>query len=202
MPISVSSRPATPALVCATAFACAALFHAPADAQTLVAAAKSSKARRIAPPPKKPLPETVVPDANGEQISAAEMVFYGHYECEFNQVVDILPSPKHAHYVDVKHGKGAWLMRPVLSSTGAIRLEDLLNETLMVQIASKSMLLNVKTGHRIVDACISPKQRELMEAARAAKAADAAAAAASGVAPAPTPAPLLGPSPAASSSTS
>ena len=36
-------------------------------------------------------------------------------------------------------------MKPVLSSTGAIRLEDVRGETLMVQIASKSMLLNVKT---------------------------------------------------------
>jgi len=46
-------------------------------------------------------------------------------------------------------------------------------ETLLVQIAAKSMLLNVKTGHRIVDDCISPKQRELNEAAKAAKAASA-----------------------------
>ena len=62
-------------------------------------------------------------------------------------------------------------MKPVLSSTGAIRLEDVRGETLMVQIAAKSMLLNVKTGHRIVDDCISPKQHELIEAAKAAKAA-------------------------------
>ena len=43
-------------------------------------------------------------------------------------------------------------------------LEDVKGETLMVQIASKSMLLNVKTRHRIVDACISQRQRELLEA--------------------------------------
>jgi hypothetical protein len=42
----------------------------------------------------------------------------------------------------------------------------------MVQIASKSMLLNVKTRHRIVDACISPRQRELLEAAKTSKPAD------------------------------
>jgi len=45
-----------------------------------------------------------------------------------------------------------------------------------VQIASKSMLLNVKTAQRIIDDCVSPKQRELIEAARAAKAAQLAAA--------------------------
>ena len=62
-------------------------------------------------------------------------------------------------------------MKPVLSATGAIRLEDVRGETLMVQIASKSMLLNVKTAQRIVDDCVSPKQRELMAEAKAAKAA-------------------------------
>ena len=62
-------------------------------------------------------------------------------------------------------------MKPVLSGTGAIRLEDVRGETLMVQIASKSMLLNVKTAQRIVDDCISPKQRELIAEAKAAKAA-------------------------------
>ena len=58
------------------------------------------------------------------------------------------------------------LMKPVLSSTGAVRLEDVKGTTLMVQIASKSMLLNVKTGTRLVDECVCPKQRELIEAAR------------------------------------
>ena len=88
------------------------------------------------------------------------MVYYGKYECEFNQTVDIEQSPKYSAYVTVKHGKGEWLMKPVLSSTGAIRLEDVRGETLMVQIASKSMLLNTMTARRIVDDCISPKQRE------------------------------------------
>ncbi len=78
----------------------------------------------------------------------------------------------------MKHGKADYLMKPVLSSTGAIRLEDVRGDTLMVQISSKSMLLNVKTAQRIVDDCVSPKQRELIEQARVAKAAAAAASAA------------------------
>ena len=45
----------------------------------------------------------------------------------------------------------------------------------MVQIASKSMLLNVKSAQRIVDDCVSPKQRELIAEAKAAKAAAEAA---------------------------
>ena len=76
-------------------------------------------------------------------------------------------------------------MRPVLSTTGAVRLEDVKGETLMVQIATKSMLLNVKTARRIVDECVSARQRELIAEATAAKAAEAAASAAGQAASAP-----------------
>ena len=158
-----------PALV-ALALLAAGAATLPAAAQTAPAKAKApAKAVRKAAP----MAEVPVPDAAPDQVKAAEMVYYGKYDCEFNQNINILQSVKHSGYVDVKDGKSDWLMKPVLSTTGAIRLEDVKGETLMVQISSKSMLLNVKTGHRIVDDCISPKQRELNEAAKAAKAASA-----------------------------
>ena len=128
-----------------------------------------------------------IPAASAEQVDAAERVYYGVYDCEFNQTIQIVASAKHASYVDIKHGKAEYLMKPVLSSTGAIRLEDVRGETLMVQISAKSMLLNVKTARRLVDDCISPKQRELNEAARVAKA-EAVTAAAAASAAAATPA--------------
>jgi hypothetical protein len=112
------------------------------------------------------LSKVKLPEATPDQEKAAERVYYGAYECEFNQNVKILASNAHHFYVDVKHGKTTWLMKPVLSTTGAVRLEDAKGETLMVQVASKSLLLNVKTRRRIVDACISPRQRELLEAAK------------------------------------
>lgn len=117
--------------------------------------------------------------ATAEQVSAAEQVYYGVYDCEFKQTVAISKSARFPAYVDLHHGKVAYIMKPVLSSTGAIRLEDIRGETLMVQISSKSMLLNVKTAQRIVDDCVSPRQRELIDAARAANAAAVASAAAS-----------------------
>jgi hypothetical protein len=116
-----------------------------------------------------------VADASPDQVKAAELVYYGAYDCEFNQNVHVVQSPKYPAYADVKFGRETWLMKPVLSSTGAIRLEDVRGETLMVQIASKSMLLNVKAGKRLVDECLSPKQHELVDAAKAAKAAAEAA---------------------------
>lgn len=141
-------------------------------------AAESGKARPAARSAHKPAPAAAVfavPDATAEQVKAAELVYYGSYDCEFQQTVSIAQSPKHSGYVDVKFGKGDWLMKPVLSSTGAIRLEDVRGETLMVQIASKSMLLNVKTAHRLVDECVCPKQRELVAEAKSAKASGEAA---------------------------
>jgi len=120
-----------------------------------------------------------------EQIDAAGRVYYGAYECEFNQSVTIAKSEKHPAYADVRSGKSTWLMRPVLSTTGAVRLEDVKGETLMVQIATKSMLLNVKTARRIVDECVSARQRELIAEAKAAKAAEVAASAAGQAASAP-----------------
>ncbi len=133
--------------------------------------AATAKAARAAKKPVAKAVEVAPADASAEQIEAADKVFYGAYDCEFNQKVDIEKNAKHAAYVDVKAGKSLWTMKPVLSSTGAIRLEDIKGETLMVQISSKSMLLNVKSAQRIVDDCVSPKQRELIAEAKAAKAA-------------------------------
>ena len=137
-----------------------------------------SKAAKKAPAKVDTGPAAAAP----EQIEAAERVYYGKYDCEFKQTVDIEKDTKHPAYVDVKHGKASWIMKPVLSSTGAIRLEDVKGETLMVQIANKSMLLNVKTARRIIDDCVSPKQRELIEAAKVAKAAADSASAPAGAA--------------------
>ena len=52
-------------------------------------------------------------------------------------------------------------MKPVISSTGALRLEDVRAETLFIQIRNKSMLMNQKTGQRLVDGCVHPKQQAM-----------------------------------------
>lgn len=167
----------TPFLRCAPALAALivsafALAPAVAAEPTKPAAKPAAKtARKAAPAPV----AFAVPDAQPDQVKAAELVYYGAYDCEFQQSVNVVQSPKHPAYVDVKFGSGAWLMKPVLSSTGAIRLEDVRGETLMVQISSKSMLLNVKAGKRLVDDCVSPKQRELIAEAKAARASGEAA---------------------------
>ncbi|HEY4066587.1 MAG TPA: hypothetical protein VGM74_06810 [Burkholderiaceae bacterium] len=153
-------------LAVATAFGLLSALPA-AMAQTAAPAKPVAKKAVKAAPKKAAAAKPVVdltPAAGPEQVDAATRVFYGMYECELGDKVEVIADAKHPSYVEVKHVKADYTMKPVLSSTGAIRLEDVKGETLMVQIAAKSMLLNTKTGHRIVDACVSPKQREMMDA--------------------------------------
>jgi hypothetical protein len=116
--------------------------------------------------PKKPLrrapapPPLVLPPAGGEQFAAAALTYFGDYACEFNQSLQISLNPRFDGYVDVRFGKQLHTMKPTLSSTGAIRLEDVRGRLLLVQIAQKSMLLDVKAGHRLVDDCVHEKQAE------------------------------------------
>lgn len=158
-------------LLATLAVVVAGALIAPADADAASKRSRSSaKASKKTPPPV----EMPVATADADQVKAAELVYYGKYECEFKQALDIEQSTKHVAYAEVKLGKSIWLMKPVLSSTGAVRLEDVKGETLMVQIASKSMVLNIKSAQRIVDDCVSERQRELVEASKASPALGAA----------------------------
>jgi hypothetical protein len=146
-----------------------------AIAQTTAAKPAAKAAPKAAKKAPAKAAEPMLAAATPEQVDAAARVYYGAYQCEFKETIDISESSKYPSYVELKHGKNEYLMKPVFSSTGAVRLEDVHGETLMVQIASKSMLLNVKTAHRIVDDCVSPKQREIVEAAKMAKMQEASA---------------------------
>ena len=92
----------------------------------------ATAAKPVGKSARKPPAQPSLPQALPEQIDAAGRVYYGAYECEFNQSVTIAKSEKHAAYVDVRSGKSTWLMKPVLSKTGVVRLEDVKGETLMV----------------------------------------------------------------------
>ncbi len=192
-------RSATAALIL-----CAAL---PAFAQTAPAkpaakpapkaAAKAAPAKKAPPPP----PEPVLVDADEAQLAAAERAYLGDYACEFKETVLIEKHPKVAGYINVTWKKQVFTMKPVLSSTGALRLEDVTGRTLMIQIANKSMLLDTKIGQRLIDDCVHPEQLKLIEAAKAAKIndpeAEAAESARSGLGITPTAAEPAEPAPAA-----
>lgn len=159
------------ALVLCAALPALAQTPPPKPAAKPVAAKVTPKpvAAKKAPPPP---PEPVLNDADEVQLAAAERAYLGEYACEFKETVHIDKHPKVAGYINVAWKKQLITMKPVLSSTGALRLEDVTGRTLMIQIANKSMLLDTKIGQRLLDDCVHPEQEKLMAAAKAAKIAD------------------------------
>lgn len=127
----------------------------------MVAATFGPQLAHAARASKKILSEKFValPDATPEQLQAADRVMVGSYECEFGKRVSVGANTKNKGYFDLTLGKQSWIMKPVLSSTGAIRLEDVKGGTLLIQILTKSMLMDVKAGRRLVDGCANDTQR-------------------------------------------
>jgi hypothetical protein len=54
-------------------------------------------------------------------------------------------------------------MAPVVTSTGAIRLEDAKAGGVWLQLSNKSMLMSQKLGSRLADECMSPAQVAVAE---------------------------------------
>ncbi len=150
-----------------TALALGLSLVPPAAAQT----APAKPAAKPVKPSAKPATKKVVPveaplaKAEGEQLAAAAMTHFGDYACEFDQAVNVSVTPKNDGYVDVRFKTQTWTMKPVLSSTGALRLEDVKGRMLMLQIANKSMLMDAQIGQRLVDGCVHEKQRQASAAA-------------------------------------
>jgi len=150
------------AALIATFSLCLAL---PAAAQTTPAPKPraAAPAKKPAPPVKKTAPvEAPLPEASGEQLEAANVAHLGDYDCEFDQKVNLTPHSKAPGYIEMKNKAQAWVMKPVMSSTGALRLEDVKGRMLMIQIANKSMVMDTKIGQRLVDGCVHEKQRAFM----------------------------------------
>jgi hypothetical protein len=138
----------------------AAAVATAASAQTAVP--KPTPAKAAAKSAKKPAApvEQPPPPASDEQKANAGLAHLGEYACEFDQTVVVDRSVKYDGYLDMKHKAQTWVMKPVLSSTGALRLEDVKGRMLMIQIANKSMVMDTQIGQRLVDGCMHEKQRE------------------------------------------
>ena len=132
--------------------------------------AKKAPLRKGVPPPTTPAQRAALQAADEQQLAAAELVHYGKYVCDEKIEIFVEKDPRSAGYVDVRHKKDVWVMKPVASATGAVRLEDIDQNVLLVQIPYKSMLLNVKSGQRIVDSCQHDNQIATEKADKAAAA--------------------------------
>lgn len=130
--------------------------------------AKKAPLNKNIPPPTTPAQRAALPAADEQQLAAAELVHYGKYVCDENIEIFVEKDQLSAGYVDVRHKKDIWVMKPVASTTGAVRLEDIDKNVLLVQIPYKSMLLNVKSGQRMVDSCQHDNQVATEKADKAA----------------------------------
>ena len=96
------------------------------------------------------------------ELEIAKRVYVGEIKCELGAKV-VIKARKREGYFLVTHGINRFVMHPVESRTGAIRLEDTARGALFLQIANKSMLMNQKEGKRLADECQSPEQLKFAE---------------------------------------
>ena len=114
------------------------------------------------------VPEKPLEPADEAQRYAASLVHLGEHLCEFRQTLQIKANALHEAYVDVQYKNKTYTTRPVLSSTGALRLEDVKGQMLLLQIAFKSMLMDTAAGQRLADDCQHDNHREARRKAEAA----------------------------------
>ncbi len=95
---------------------------------------------------------------SAQALELAERVQVGHMPCELGASVTVEADPKAPGYFHVRLAKESFHMAPVVSATGAMRLEDQHAGAVWLQLANKSMLVSTKHGKRLVDACMSPAQ--------------------------------------------
>ncbi|WP_180132429.1 hypothetical protein [Rhodoferax sp. BLA1] len=99
-----------------------------------------------------------------QELAIAERVEVGRMPCELGVVVNVASEAAAPGYFDVWGKNFKFKMAPVVSSTGAIRLEDPVAGAVWLQLSNKSMLMNHKTGSRLADACMTPLQVAVADA--------------------------------------
>lgn len=107
-------------------------------------------------------PSEVAPEQ--ERVVVAEQVHTGRMTCELGNFVTVTPDAQNAGAFWVQLKQHKFHMVPVVSSTGAIRLEDAQAGAMWLQLANKSMLMNSKIGQRMADECQSPDQAAVAQA--------------------------------------
>jgi hypothetical protein len=93
------------------------------------------------------------------QLEIAQRVLTGEAQCEFNQRVSVQPIEDKPGFFRVMFKSASYTMAPQATTTGAVRLEDKHAGVMWLQIPTKSMLLDNKVGHRLVDSCTQTQQR-------------------------------------------
>ena len=99
-----------------------------------------------------------------DELAIAQRVEVGRIPCELGAFVTVQADVLSPGYFDISGKKFKFRMVPVVSSTGAIRLEDAAAGAVWLQLSNKSMLMNHKTGSRMADVCMTPAQVAVADA--------------------------------------
>jgi hypothetical protein len=152
----------------AAALAVLAMFAVSSASAATAASAPAAKARtakKTAPvhPAAEPVSATN-DNLNPGQLTMADRVLTGEADCEFKQKVMIEKIEGHTGNFKLTFDKKSYVMVPEETTTGAIRLVDTGGAVVWVQIPKKSMLMNQKEHHRMVDDCQADEQRIAVQA--------------------------------------
>lgn len=99
-----------------------------------------------------------------DELALAERVHVGRIPCELGASVTVTPDPTTPGYFQMQGRNFSYRMFPVMTSTGAVRLEDPKAGAVWLQLGNKSMLMNQKQGVRLADECMSPDQMMMAQA--------------------------------------
>lgn len=146
-------------------FATAAFAQSAPQTTDKAQAKKPVPVKKVAAPSKRQAIEEATPteDFNpADKLTPAELeiakrVHVGVISCELGEKVTVKPMKREGYFF-VSRGIYKYVMHPVESRTGALRLEDPARGALWLQLANKSMLMNQKEGKRLADECQSPEQ--------------------------------------------
>lgn len=122
-------------------------------------AAAKPTAKTSPPPVKRAQPKVLEPEVlSPEQMAIADKVLVGKINCELGAVVTMTNDEHSPGRFFLDTGSKRYTMLPVVTSTGAIRLEEDSSGAVWIQLGNKSMLMNQKEGKRLADECMNPDQ--------------------------------------------
>lgn len=94
-----------------------------------------------------------------QELAIARLIHVGQVACELGVSINIKADARSPGYFDLESKQFKFRMFPVVSSTGAIRLQDARADAVWLQLSNKSMLMSQKRGSRLADVCMNPAQR-------------------------------------------
>ncbi|MBP0596607.1 hypothetical protein J8I26_00680 [Herbaspirillum sp. LeCh32-8] len=138
-----------------TAFRFASLFKfaLAAGAAALLASCASQQQEQVPVTDTKPVLPQIFQSPAATQPTWATQLVTGSFSCELGNKVALRMDGRVTDGVTMEWKGKSYMMNPVSTSTGAVRLENKSEGLVWIQIPSKSMLLNSKIGQQLANDC-------------------------------------------------